>query len=199
MKYVEAPNPPSENDPKPRIFLAGTITGSDDWQSKVVEALEDVECTVYNPRRADFPMGDKAEGLRQIGWEFDRLWENTDVFTMWFDKSTVGPICLYELGAALARHKTAMDNGMPPPFAAIIAGGDPEYERRFDVEVQSSKVFGCDAVLHDTLDEHIRVIKEAVERFHDMAEQFARGEDDVEDFDEDDVEDFEPDEQEEEE
>lgn len=167
MLYVEAPSPVPLDAPLPRIFLAGTITGAENWQKKVAAALGDLDCTVINPRRENFPMGDKEAGKEQIAWEFDKLWSVCDIFTMWMTKDTVGPICLYELGAALARRKVSVDNLLASPFVAMIVGCEPEYSRKFDVEVQAELVFGCPAPLHTTLDEHISMIRSAVEMFHE--------------------------------
>lgn len=95
-----------------RIFLAGGITDCVDWQSTVVSLFEsdkyfnDKNVILYNPRRAnwDMSMNSKSTTRKQIQWEFERL-EKMDIFSMFFaaSETSVGPICLYELGRYVCR------------------------------------------------------------------------------------------------
>lgn len=188
MLYVEAPNPIPEDAPRPFIFLAGGITDCPDWQSKIVELLGDVECTVLNPRRANFPMGDPDAGRVQIKWEFDMLWQKTEIFSMWFSNGSIGPICLLELGAHLARHRVSLEETGCTPYAGFIVGGDEDYSRRFDVETQSALFLNVDpeeCALHTTLEEHAEAIKQCVEQYHEHHEY--SGYDDDEEPEEDDA------------
>lgn len=116
--YVEAPE-----EWYGSVFLAGGITGCPDWQSEAAKLLPGA--TVFNPRRADFPIGDPTAGPDQIRWEFRHL-DRADVILFWFPKGAIQPIALYELG----RHAALGAN--------IVVGADPEYERRLDVVVQIS-------------------------------------------------------------
>ncbi len=170
MLYVESPNTVPADAPRPIIFMAGTITGSEDWQSKVRESLENEECTLVNPRRAEFDVGDKNAGVEQIRWEAENLWNTADMFTMWMTDDTVGPICLYELGFAMGMLKSSIDNGLTPPFAAVVVGCDPDYARRFDVVRQSEFIFGKPVEPHATLEEHVEHIREAIALFRHCAE-----------------------------
>lgn len=142
--------------------------------------------TLLNPRRADFPMGDPDAGKAQIKWEFDRLWEDTDIFTMWFSNGSVGPICLLELGAHLSRHKTLVDSGSRPPYASMVIGGDEDYSRRFDVEQQSEHFLGCSVPFHTHLETHAELIQTAVRLYNSTLEEEDYGFED-EDSDQDEV------------
>lgn len=166
MRYIEAPNEikhwkqrnPSED---PIVFLGGSIMNCPDWQQVVRGHLDDCECgTLVNPRRANFPMGDHDAGRQQIEWEYNAIWERADTFTMWFCKESIGPICLYELGSALAKHKG---------WLGVLIGGDPEYERRFDVEVQA-ELRGYTANFDGDLKRHAEDIRRCVEGLQDEYE-----------------------------
>jgi hypothetical protein len=105
------------------LFLAGGITNVPDWQSTVVDALNQYEnLTIYNPRRKDFFNAKEEE---QIVWEFTHL-NKSDILLFWFAKETVCPITLYELGKWVnSTNKTA------------IIGIDPEYTRKKDIIIQT--------------------------------------------------------------
>ena len=59
MTVVEAPGQLA-SPPRPGLFLAGGISGVRDWQRDAIEHLRPVWPVIYNPRRANFPMGDEA-------------------------------------------------------------------------------------------------------------------------------------------
>ena len=122
MQYIEA-----ISDEKPTykdiLFIAGTISGTEDWQKYMVNGIMDLPITIYNPRRKTFDVSKKNESEKQIKWEYDALRKAT-LTIFWFAKETLGPIVLFELGSALER----TDN--------IIIGADPKYERVFDIEIQ---------------------------------------------------------------
>lgn len=128
MRYVEAPEDyvPSEGD-GPSIFLAGGITGCEDWQTTARGLLFRQDVVLFNPRRADFDVtgGDSAQ--QQIDWEFRHL-HRADLTMFWFPacdpKVTVQPIAMYELGAALGERRR------------IVVGADAQYPRRLDVVLQ---------------------------------------------------------------
>ena len=121
MRYIEAPNEYTGSGPA--VFLAGGITDTENWQSRLIGWLTSVDATVLNPRREKFPLGNQDEGRRQIQWEYRHLLR-ADLIAFWFPKQTVCPIALFELGACCAAD------------AAIVVGTDPDYQRRFDVECQ---------------------------------------------------------------
>lgn len=122
---IEAPNHLSK-DRNIKLFLAGSITGCPDWQQYVLEKIKDTKrLTIYNPRRKNFPIDDPNAAEAQIIWEFEYL-NKADIVSFWFDKGSLAPITLLELGKyLLATKKTG------------FIGIDPEYKRKIDVEIQT--------------------------------------------------------------
>ena len=158
MRVIESPSTLKYETSDIPIFLAGGITGCPDWQGELIEMLSDQDDSVIlvNPRRADFPMGDPDAGRIQIKWEFDML-HICPVFSMWFCSETIQPICLYELGRYVARWEL----GEKPRWITI--GVDPDYERKFDVEIQSELI--CEDLsgnVATTLESHADNIRELV-------------------------------------
>jgi len=108
----------------PYAFLAGGITGCEEWQAKVVEALKDEPVLLINPRRANFPVEDKHAAFDQIKWEFSCL-ALADRILFWFAKEQIQPIVLYEFGRWLALSTKP-----------LFVGVHPAYPRRQDVYIQ---------------------------------------------------------------
>ncbi len=127
MRYIEAPTLYNENDLWNSLFLAGGITDCPDWQQDMVSMLSDTDITLLNPRRANFPIHDPDAAREQITWEHHAL-RDAFAISFWFPKETICPIVLYELGAWSMGMKT------------IYVGVHPEYQRRQDVEIQTSLV-----------------------------------------------------------
>lgn len=124
MTYVEAPTEYEARDNRLSFFLAGGITGCDDWQSRMAAMLTDLDVVVFNPRRRQFPADDPSAAEAQIRWEFRHL-RRAAARVFWFPSATLCPITLYELGAWSAS---------PDP---LFVGVDPAYARRRDVEIQT--------------------------------------------------------------
>lgn len=173
MLYVEAPNEIPEDAPHPIIYLAGGVRCVN-WQQKVVDALQDCECTVLNPRRDHLPgqLDQPDYQNEQIAWQFQQLWQRTEIFTLWFSEGVNDSMLLYELGAHLARCRVSLDFQGSLPFAALVVGGDPHYEYRSAVEQEAAHALGRPCELHDTLEEHIQAIQKAVELYHETLENF---------------------------
>ena len=116
---------------RPDIFVAGPISGAEDWQNKAEKLLEDIEQTeacneeliIANPRRAEeIPrVGDIAK--EQITWEHRNL-QLARVVMFYFVKGP-GIITPLELGKELGR-------GSP-----IVLGIDKSFGRPFDIETQA--------------------------------------------------------------
>lgn len=125
MRYIEAPwqYEYCQGD-GPNLFLAGGITGCPDWQVEVREALNHTHWTVFNPRRADFPIHDPRAAEAQIRWEYTHL-RLAHAILFWFPVESIQPIALYELGAWSMTNKP------------LFVGTHPDYPRRVDVEVQT--------------------------------------------------------------
>ncbi|MEZ6072053.1 MAG: nucleoside 2-deoxyribosyltransferase domain-containing protein [Pirellulales bacterium] len=121
MRYIEAPD--EYDGGGPAVFLAGGISDTGDWQATLVEQLRDTNLIVLNPRRRVFPTNDFDAGGQQIEWEW-RYLERADLVAFWFPPQTLCPIALFELGASCSSHKP------------LVVGSDPDYTRRFDLEVQ---------------------------------------------------------------
>ena len=156
MIYIESPNKKIPSNKKRSLFLAGGITDCPDWQSEVAEGLSTCDIEIFNPRRADFPMGDPNAGKEQIKWEFDRLDRVSDIM-FWFCRETVCPIVLYEIGRHLAVWQR---EGGCTYRSRIYIGMDPHYSRRFDVE-QQSWLTGWEGTIHFTLDDLVKEIRDS--------------------------------------
>jgi hypothetical protein len=127
---IECPNEnyTLENNKNIKLFLAGGITGCENWQILMINKLKDVKnLTIYNPRRKEFDVNDKNIMEQQIVWEYNHL-HKVDIVSFWFAKETLNPITLYELGKANASNKE------------IIIGIDPEYVRKDDVIIQTKLI-----------------------------------------------------------
>lgn len=86
------------------IFLAGSIEmgKAEDWQKKVIDSLEFYNLTVYNPRRNDWN-SDWEQKIydknfkEQVEWELNHI-EKSNYVVFYFQKDTISPITLLELG-----------------------------------------------------------------------------------------------------
>jgi len=137
MKYIEAPNYSVEDarlDPKECLFLAGSITGAENWQKELAFAehhdfgkmrLID-RLNIFNPRRENYDHLDPKLEQKQITWEYHCI-HHCKYILFWFAKETFAPITLFELGSALNTHD----------HSKIFIGIDPEYKRKNDVITQT--------------------------------------------------------------
>lgn len=123
---IEAPN--RNFEPRQHhLFLAGGITNCPDWQSEMVQDLNNYpNLNIFNPRRSSYPMNDPSEAVRQITWEYDYL-KSATAIAMWFSRGSINPIVLYELGRWVNSR---------PKMPAFI-GTDDEYIRTSDVMIQT--------------------------------------------------------------
>jgi hypothetical protein len=137
MKYIEAPNYSVDDarlDPEECLFLAGSITGAENWQKKLAFAehhdsnkmrLID-RLNIFNPRRENYDHLDPKLEQEQITWEYHCI-HHCKYILFWFAKETFAPITLFELGSALNTHD----------HSKIFIGIDPEYKRKNDVIIQT--------------------------------------------------------------
>ena len=130
MIYIEAPNYAGDtNYNYPKIFLGGGISSCKDWQSDLVQEIDDLNCIVYNPRRKSFDINDPNQSTIQIQWEFNYLNE-ADIVVFYFCEETVCPITLFEYGARLMHsHFTAAQS--------IYVYCEDKYIRKLDVNIQT--------------------------------------------------------------
>jgi hypothetical protein len=162
--YVESL--PVSGDPV-KVFLAGGITGCENWQKTVIDILEkDLpdDVLIYNPRREEFDTESRISARAQIEWEFRHL-EEMDIFTMFFAASntSVGPICLYELGRYIPR----MQMRFPTDWQnRIVIGIEAGYSRQLDVIEQVDLATGLQVcpVFNFTPEMHAERIKQAVRK-----------------------------------
>ena len=130
--YIEAPNLITLPIGVESIFLAGGITGVEDWQARAVDILRGFgNITICNPRRKVWnPKADKNEVEGQIRWEYMYLrWVSQVLF--WFGEETLQPIALFELGSRVTENCEVMI-----PKQKLFIGCHPNYQRKFDLEIQ---------------------------------------------------------------
>ena len=112
---------------RPDIFVAGPISGAEDWQKQAEKLLENIErdeeLIIANPRRPEgIPrVGDIAK--EQITWEHRNL--QLARVVMFYVVKGSGSITPLELGKELGR-------GSP-----IVLGIDKSFDRPFDIETQA--------------------------------------------------------------
>ena len=124
---IEAPNEvySIQNQNNIKLFLAGGITNCPDWQNELIELIRHADnLTIYNPRRANFPINNPDAAEEQITWEYNHL-RDADLVSFWFSKGSLNPIVLYELGKMIESEKK------------IFIGIDLGYERTQDVVIQT--------------------------------------------------------------
>jgi hypothetical protein len=107
MIEIKSPAPLFWDNPA-SVFLAGSIEmgKADDWQQKVVDALDDSDVAVLNPRRNNWdPTWEQSTSNRkfveQVNWELDAI-DLVDFVVFYFDPATKSPITLLELGLCAA-------------------------------------------------------------------------------------------------
>ena len=98
---LEAPNKfYSYNNIGTTFFLAGTIENgkSVDWQKEIADYAEEINVTVFNPRRSNWnASADSKEIEAQIDWELEHM-EKADYIIMNILGDSKSPISLLELG-----------------------------------------------------------------------------------------------------
>jgi len=149
MAYiVEAPNElySIQNEVENiKVFMAGGITNCPDWQQEFISYFKEYDyVTLFNPRRKDFDISDSCAPEKQIVWEHRHL-EEADIIIYWFSSGSLNPIVLYELGKYTGKKH-------------ILIGIDKEYERTFDVEVQS-KLMGYDLEFFKSINDLAEALK----------------------------------------
>lgn len=142
------------------IFVAGGITGCDDWQKYVCDRLAfelPDNVVIDNPRRPG-PMDPTHEpsAREQIIWEHEHL-RYADIQIFWFPKGGPNPIALFELGKELAKSKACESTDA----TCIILGVHPENARALDIKIQTELMFP-DKIIYDDLP---TMINDLVEHF----------------------------------
>ena len=168
-KYIEAPERKHKVITNHSIFLAGGITGCGNWQAQTTDELMSIEnLTILNPRRKNWDMNAGPEvSVLQIKWEYDFLRKATEVL-FWFTPDTLQPIALYELGATLQRNAkvwNTKDKVIPTYGQTIFIGCDPNYQRKFDVQVQA-KLIGYPYKVYESLESLLACIKDYYDKLN---------------------------------
>lgn len=116
------------------VFLAGGISNCKEWQKDVIDCMDKISVSLFNPRQEHFDVSDKSASEKQITWEFERL-EQMDIFSMYFcNDDSDQPICMYELGRNIVR----MQNRFPSDWQRrIIISVERGYRRAKDVIIQT--------------------------------------------------------------
>jgi hypothetical protein len=144
--YVEAPSRPDLPAGIRKLFVGGAIPGSTDWQALVTRQVQasGQRVALFNPRRADFPVGDPAAQAEQVAWEHEHL-HAADVSMFWFPAMPVGsqpaPTTIAELFEAIGE-------GRP-----LAVGASPWFPRREILEDQLALHPHVD--LHRSLDDTV--------------------------------------------
>jgi hypothetical protein len=93
------------------VFLAGTIDmgNSYDWQKAATTRFLRHNITVFNPRRDEWDSSweqsfEAPQFSQQVNWELDAL-EKANLILLHFDKDSLSPISLLELGLYAASDK----------------------------------------------------------------------------------------------
>lgn len=106
MKEIKPPHSIVKNSNKGwhKVFLAGTIEmgNSEDWQTKVSNALTDRPFTILNPRRVDWDSSwsrefENPQFYQQVTWELNAL-DKADFIILYLLPDSKSPISLLELG-----------------------------------------------------------------------------------------------------
>ena len=157
MKIITAPDYYDIDPEDISVFLAGGITDCEDWQSKVIKHITTYEekhpmddLILFSPRRKDFDIMDRIQTEDQIKWEYKYIYE-ADIFSMYFCKNTVQPICLFELGKELVsrvRYNRSVDT--------LLVNVEKGYCRTDDVRYQIQ----CE--LHDLFGENSHIYEEHI-------------------------------------
>ena len=159
MKVYQAPDKVDwyEVAKRKSIFLAGGITGCDNWQLDLIFELQSLDnsglfdlggLVIFNPRRDNFDVMDMEATIEQIKWEHKSL-EKCDICSFFFPASeSVQPITLYELGRYLRDHTSVI---------SIQEG----YKRAEDVKIQLALDGNSCVIYHDyyeAIREHARAL-----------------------------------------
>jgi hypothetical protein len=146
MKYIECPQIYEPVQGEQSVFLAGGISNCADWQTTLVNLLQDTNLVLLNPRRKNFSLNNLEMERQQIQWEYEHLQKATAT-SFWFPKETLCPITLYELGKQSVGNKP------------LFIGVNPEYLRMRDVVIQT-RLIRPEIVIAKSLDELAQQIKQ---------------------------------------
>lgn len=108
---VKAPEKYYEEAGLKKIFFAGSIEmgKAELWQDRLAKDIqhEERDIVIFNPRRDDWDSSweqsiDNYQFKKQVDWELDSI-DRSELVVFYFDKGTMSPITLMELGYVAAR------------------------------------------------------------------------------------------------
>ena len=129
MKLYRPPQPVPADALANSLFVAGAITGAEDWQTQFARDLSDTDLILLNPRRDYYNSLDPNALREQIKWEHDGL-RNASAISFWFPAGAMCLILLYELGSWV--HWRDPNGKAKPLFVAV----HPDYMRHEDIAIQ---------------------------------------------------------------
>jgi len=122
----------------PKIFFGGSIEQDKaiDWQNNLLHYITNLDCDaiVLNPRRDNWDSNldhDVTVGsafFNQVTWELEAI-ETSDIIVFYFDKNTISPVTLMELGLCLGKYETK----------TILIYCPKEYFRYANVKITSNR------------------------------------------------------------
>ena len=141
------------------LFLAGGITNCRQWQKELINMFKNYQSqhgqlnlTIFNPRRQNFPIDDPNASFEQIKWQFEYI-QKSDIFSMFFcgDTNSSQPICFYQLGKQLGLRKNNNFNN-------IVITAEPQFSRYEDVVIQTQLISNNGLNVFNNLNEHFKQI-----------------------------------------
>jgi hypothetical protein len=165
MKIIQSPKQNKQYPTLYRLFLAGGISGCPNWQADLCERFkttEGGECvTIFNPRRKGDLAKDSNAARDQILWEHHHLMEARQLL-FWFPEETLCPITLFELGKYVQYYSRLYNTATTTPADHLFIGIHPNYQRRFDLEIQLPLMVP-DIKIHYSLDDLFNAVCERYE------------------------------------
>jgi len=109
--HIQSPSPVNYNHNLQSVFLAGSIDlgCAVDWQSLILQRLDDLNIVVINPRRDNWDIKirqniDDTVFREQVEWELNAQ-EKADIIAFYFAPNTLAPITLLEFGLAINKKR----------------------------------------------------------------------------------------------
>lgn len=107
MKIIRPPNKiPKLDVSTGTVFMGGTISN---WRDEFKLLLQDTDVVLLDPVVENYSPSEE-----QVSWEFDAM-NRAHILVFYFDKTSVSPISLMELGWAMHSLRT------------VLVGADPDY------------------------------------------------------------------------
>lgn len=138
---------------KKMLFLAGPIAGSENWQSKVIEDLSDLDIYIANPRREKDP---NFNYEHQVDWESKHL-AKADVIMFWIPNAiediegrSYAQTSRFELGEWLAKTNYNRD------YTKVVLGVEDGFpgKRYFQERAKNTNV-----TIYDNYEDTLQMVR----------------------------------------